>query len=137
MQPGDTLRDRTKAYASRIIKLYGHLQQRYHFGDAAMVLGKQLLRSGTSVAANHREAKHTRSKADRISKFHIIVQELEESALWLELLSEHEMAHQDGLHQLLDETNQLISIFVASLKTLQSGERKGQSGEQPLDASGS
>jgi four helix bundle protein len=92
MQPGDTLRNRTKAYASRIIRLYGHLQQRYHFGNAAMVLGKQLLRSGTSVAANHREAKHTRSKADRISTFHIIVQELEESALWLELLSEHEMA---------------------------------------------
>jgi four helix bundle protein len=113
-----SLRDRTKAYASRIIKLYAHLQQMHRFDDAAMVLGKQLLRSGTSVAANHREAKHTRSKADRIAKFNIILQELEESALWLELLTEHQMANAEGLRQLLDETNQLIGIFITSVKTL-------------------
>lgn len=89
MASGADLRDRTKMYASRIIKLYSHLQQTHRFDDAAMVLGKQLLRSGTSVAANHREAKHTRSKADRIAKFNIILQELEESALWLELLNDH------------------------------------------------
>jgi four helix bundle protein len=113
------LRDRTKAYASRIIRLYVRLRKEYHFDDAALVIGKQLLRSGTSVAANHREAKHARSKADRIAKFSIILQELEESALWLELLIEHRMAHGEALNQLLNETNQLISIFVASNKTLQ------------------
>jgi four helix bundle protein len=91
------LRDRTKAYASRIIRLYSHLQQQHHFNDAALVLGKQLLRSGTSVAASHRESKHARSKADRIAKFQLILQELEESALWLELLAEHQMANQEGL----------------------------------------
>ena len=112
------LRDRTKAYASRIIRLYTHLQKTCHFDDAAMVLAKQLLRSGTSVAANHRESKHSRSKADRIAKFQIILQELEESALWLELLHEHQMARAEGLQQLLDETDQLISIFVISIKTL-------------------
>lgn len=120
MAGGADLRDRTKAYASRTIKLYVHLQQMHRFDDAAMVLGKQLLRSGTSVAANHREAKHTRSKADRIAKFNIILQELEESALWLELLTEHQMANAEGLRQILDETNQLIGIFVASIKTLHS-----------------
>jgi four helix bundle protein len=114
------LRDRTKAYASRIIKLYIYLQQTYHFNDAAMVIAKQILRSGTSVAANHRESKHSRSKADRIAKFQIILQELEESALWLELLLEHQMAPVEGLRQLLDETNQLVGIFIASVKTLQS-----------------
>ena len=112
------LRERTKAYASRVIKLYSHLQKTYHFDDAAMVVAKQLLRSGTSAAANHREAKHSRSKAERIAKFNIILQELEESALWLELLSEHQMANPEGLRTLLDETNQLISIFVTSIKTL-------------------
>lgn len=61
MSDTTSLRDRTKAYASSIIKLYAHLQQKHRFDDAAMVLGKQLLRSGTSVAANHRETKHTRS----------------------------------------------------------------------------
>jgi four helix bundle protein len=85
------LRERTKAYASRIIRLYAHIQQTHRFDDAALVLAKQLLRSGTSVAANHREAKHSRSKADRTAKFQIILQELEESALWLELLHEHNL----------------------------------------------
>ena len=83
-----------------------------------MVLGKQLLRSGTSVAANHREAKHSRSKADRVAKFQIILQELEESQLWLELVSDNNMANEEGLKQLLDETDQLIGIFIASINTL-------------------
>jgi four helix bundle protein len=120
MSDTHSLRDRTKAYASRIIKLYAHLQQTHRFDDAAMILGKQLLRSGTSVAANHREAKHTRSKADRIAKFNLILQELEESALWLELLTEHQMANGEGLRQILNETNQLIGIFITSVKTLHS-----------------
>jgi four helix bundle protein len=76
-----------------------------------MVVAKQLLRSGTSAAANHREAKHSRSKAERIAKFNIVLHELEESALWLELLSEHQLANAEGLRQLLDETNELISIL--------------------------
>ena len=118
MDQFEALRNRTKAYASRIIKLYAYLQQQYHFNDAALVIGKQLLRSGTSCAANHREAKHARSRADRIAKFHIVLQELEESALWLELLREHEMAHASGLDQLIDETNQLIGIFLSSINTL-------------------
>jgi four helix bundle protein len=114
------LRDRTKAYASRIIKLYIYLQQTYHYNDAAMVIAKQLLRSGTSVAANHRESKHSRSKADRIAKFQIILQELEESALWLELLLEHQMAPVEGLRHILDEANQLVGIFITSIRTIQS-----------------
>lgn len=89
-----------------------------HYSDAALILGKQLLRSATSVASNHREAKHARSPADRIAKFQIVLQELEESALWLELLTEHKMAHPDGLSQLLDETNQLIGIFITSINTI-------------------
>ncbi|MBV7335303.1 four helix bundle protein [Chloroflexi bacterium TSY] len=115
---GAELRGRTKAYANRVIRLYAYLQENYHFNDAALVIGKQLLRSGTSVAANHREAKHSRSVVDRIAKFNIMLQELEESALWLELLSENNMADSEGLHQLLKETNELVSIFVASVKTL-------------------
>lgn len=112
------LRARTKAFANRVVRLYVHLQHSHRYDDAAMVLGKQLLRSGTSVAANHREAKHSRSKADRIAKFQIILQELEESQLWLELMSDNNMANEEGLKQLLDETDQLISIFIASINTL-------------------
>ena len=112
------LRQRTKVFANRIIKLYTNIQNTYHFNDAAMVLAKQLIRSGTSVASNHREAKHSRSKAERISKFNIVLQELEESALWLELLLENNMANPEELNSLLNETNELISIFITSLKTL-------------------
>ncbi|NJO07752.1 MAG: four helix bundle protein [Chloroflexaceae bacterium] len=115
----DNLRDRTKAYASRIIRLYTYLQKEHHYTDAALIIGKQLLRSGTSVAANHREAKYARSKADKIAKLHIVLQELEESALWIELLLEHKMASLEGLQQILSETNQLIGIFVASIKTIE------------------
>ena len=115
---GTELRQRTKAFANRIIKLYSYIQNTHHFNDASMVLAKQLIRSGTSVAANHREAKHSRSKVERISKFNIVLQELEESALWLELLLENNMANLEELNYLLNETNELISIFVASLKTL-------------------
>jgi four helix bundle protein len=118
IDPYAALRDRMKVYASRIIKLYSSLQQCYRYDDAAMVIGKQLLRSGTSVAANHRESKYSRSKADRIAKFQIVLQELEESALWLELLEEHQMANSEELRRLLDETNQLIGIFIASVRTL-------------------
>jgi four helix bundle protein len=117
-EPGAELRGRTKAYANRIIRLYTQLQQGYHFDSAAVVMAKQLLRSGTSVAANHREAKHSRSKLDRIAKFQIMLQELEESALWLELLQEQKWGDSIELTHLLDETNQLISIFIASIKTL-------------------
>ncbi len=115
---GVELRQRTKTFANRIIKLYTYVQNTHHFDDAAMVIAKQLLRSGTSVAANHREAKHSRSKADRISKFGIILQELEERALWLELLLENNMVNAEKLKPLLKETNELISIFVASIKTM-------------------
>ena len=120
MDEYQALRDRTKRYASRIIKLYAYLQQQYHQNDAALVLGRQLLRSGTGAAANHREARHSRSRADRIAKFYIVLQELEESGLWLELLREHEMAHVEGIDQLIEETNQLIGIFLASVNTLRS-----------------
>jgi four helix bundle protein len=119
------LLNRTKAYASRIIKLYTHIQTEHHFNAAAAVLAKQLLRSGTAVAANHREARHSRSRADRIAKFTIVLQELEESSLWLELFIEHQMAQEEELDQLWRETQQLIAIFIASIQKLRN------SGDEP------
>ena len=118
-----TLRNRTKRYASRVVRLYVSLQKGHHFNDAQVILGKQLLRSATSVAANHREARHSRSAADRCAKFLIVLQELEESALWLELLIEIDSKERSPLPELLDETNQLIGIFVASLNTIRSAQR--------------
>jgi len=108
------LRQRTKVYALRIIRLYGALPRM----TEAQILGKQLLRSGTSVGANYREGNRARSTAEMIAKFGICLQELEETAYWIELLVESSTVSEIALGSLLDETNQLIAIFTASIKRL-------------------
>ena len=82
------------------------------------VLGKQLLRSGTSVAANYREASRARSNAEFVSKIEICTQEADETILWLELLRDDCGISSDRLDWLLDESNQLISIFVTMSKNV-------------------
>lgn len=84
---------RTKQFALRIIRLYCRLPK----SAEAQVIGKQLLRSGTSVAANYRECCRARSKAEMISKLGIVEQELDESILWLELLGDAEILRQERL----------------------------------------
>ena len=111
------LRQRTKSYAIRIVRLYRSLP---HSSDA-QVLGKQLLRSGTSVAANYRVACRARSRAEFISKISIVLEEADESAFWLELLGETEVVLPEKLATLVRETNELTAIFGASLRTSKSG----------------
>ena len=113
------LRERTKAYALRIIKVYRSLPRTID----AQVLGKQLLRSGTSVGANYREGHRARSDAEMLAKFGVCIQELDESAYWMELLAESEIVKASMLASLLDETNQLIAIFTASVKHISGNER--------------
>ncbi len=103
---------RTKKYALAILELYSLLPN----STKAQVLGRQLLRSGTSVGANYREARRAKSNADFISKSETILQELDETAYWLELLQEGKMAKPETIAPLLDETNQLIAIFVTIVK---------------------
>ena|ERR1043166_4117536 len=111
------LRQRTKSYAIRIVRLYRSLP---HSSDA-QVLGKQLLRSGTSVAANYRAACRARSRAEFISKISIVLEEADESAFWLELLGETEVVLPEKLATLVRETNELTAIFGATLRTSKSG----------------
>jgi four helix bundle protein len=108
------LRDRTKAFALRVIRLFGRLPKT----TEAQILGKQLLRSGTSVAANYREACRSRSKSEMISKLGIVEQELDESSLWLELLRDAEIVDPKLLVDIMDETEQLLKMTVASIRTL-------------------
>lgn len=122
--PHYALRQRTKAYASRVVSMYVHLCATEAFDSAARIIGKQLIRSGTSVAANHREARHCRSRADRLAKFLIVLQELEESALWLELMLEHKFTSEAALKQLCTETDDLLAIFITSVHTLQAHQDK-------------
>ena len=113
MRTSNELRDRTKRYASCIIHLYVALPKRR---EEVSVLAKQLLRSGTSVAANFREASRARSAAEFVSKVETCVQESDETALWLELLQEDCGISSPELLRLVAETDELISIFVTVAK---------------------
>ncbi len=106
------LRKRTKDFALRIIKLYGALPRSVE----AQVLGKQLLRSGTSVGAHYREACRAKSNADFISKIEGGLQELDETSYWLELLSESKIIAANRLAPLEEEANELIAMFVTIAK---------------------
>jgi four helix bundle protein len=106
-QPQD-LKTRTKAFALRVIKMYSALPKST---TVAQVLGKQVLRSGTAVGANYREAARGRSKAEFISKIGDCQKEIEESEYWLELLIESGCVPPAKMASLLDETRQLIAIF--------------------------
>lgn len=107
------LRDRTKAFALRIIKMYGRLPR----STEAQVLGKQVLRAGTSVAANYREASRARSDAELISKLGLVEQELDETLLWLELLVESKIVPEAKMAELHKEADELLRMAIAAIKT--------------------
>jgi len=107
------LKNRTKAFALQIIRLYQNLP----ISGEAQVLGKQILRSGTSIGAQYREACRAKSPADFINKMEGSLQELDETGYWLELLAESNIMPAEKLTDLQKETNELIAISVASVKT--------------------
>jgi four helix bundle protein len=110
------LKARTKALALSIIRLYGTLPKAME----AQVIGKQILRSGTSVGAQYREAHRSRSDAEFISKIEGALQELDETTYWLELLIEASVVQEESLTELLREADELTAIFVASVKRVKS-----------------
>jgi len=112
MKEKDDLKERTKLFALRIIRLFGTLPKT----TEAQVLGKQLLRSGTSVGANYREAHRGRSKPEFIAKCGDSLRELEESAYWLELLVEAGIVSATKLQPLRNECDELTAIFVTIIK---------------------
>jgi four helix bundle protein len=109
----EQLRDRTKAFALRIVKLFRALPRAVE----AQVIGKQLLRSGTSVAANYRAACRARSKAEFIAKIGIVLEEVDESVLWIEMLIDAAILKKERVDPLLNEARQLTAIFTASRQT--------------------
>lgn len=113
MQNADkNLAARTKNFARRIIRLYVALPKE----TLAQVLGKQVLRAGTSVGANYREANRARSKAEFISKIGDCLKEADETVYWLELLVDESVVSQKRLSPLLQEANELVAIFVTISK---------------------
>jgi len=112
---GVDLKVRTKVFALRVIRAYRALPS----SDEARVIGRQLLRSATSVGANYRAACRARSRAEFIAKLGIVLEEADE-AYWLELLLETGILDHKRLDPLLREANELTSIFVSSLRTAKS-----------------
>ena len=107
------LQVRTKSFALRIVRLYCSLPKT----TEAQVLGRQLLRSGTSVGAHYREAMRARSVAEFISKVEGGLQELEETSYWMELLVESEIVSETRLSNLLQEANEITAMLVSSART--------------------
>lgn len=113
LESAKELQDRTKNFALRIIRAFSRLPK----SEQARVVGRQFLRSGTSVAANYRAACRSRSRGDFISKISIVVEETDETLFWLELVVEAELAPARVVNSLMAECEELLRIFSASLAT--------------------
>jgi four helix bundle protein len=111
----NVFKKRTKQLALRIIKVVDALPK----NRTADVIGRQLIRSGTSIGANYRAACRGKSTADVIAKLRIVEEEADESAYWMELLIESGLVPEARLSELLQETNEIIAMTVASIRTLQ------------------
>src|SRR5204862_7811930 len=117
--PPRDLRERTKAFALAIVRLVDALPR----SRAADVIGHQLLRAGTSVAANYRSARRARSRKEFLAKMGIVEEESDESSFWLELLLEAGLVSLRRASDLRDEAEQLVAITIASIRTAREGGR--------------
>ena len=111
----EELKRRTKDFAYRCIKLSTVLPKT----TLARHVKGQLIRSSTSVAANYRAVCIAQSKASFVAKISIVIEEADESAFWLELIIDEKIVKADLVEPLLNEANELTSIFISSRKTAQ------------------
>lgn len=109
----DLLKDRTKRFALQVIRICRTLPR----SQEGVIIVRQLLRSSTSVGANYRAVCRARSTADFVSKLGIVLEEADETLFWIELLVESGVARAEKIADLKREASELVSIFVASLRT--------------------
>jgi four helix bundle protein len=109
----DMMKARTKRFALQAVRVSQGLPR----SSEASVLGKQLLRSATSIAANYRAACRARSTTEFVSKLGVVEEEADETLLWLELLTDAGILHRDKGGELIGECEQILRIVVASIKT--------------------
>ena len=117
------LKDRTRDFALRVIRLYGALPKRAE----SQVIGRQVLRSGTAVGANYREGLRARSKSEYAAKLSVGLMELEETLYWFELLEHARIIPAAKLAPLMGETSELSAIFVTLIKQARMAARSNQS----------
>ncbi len=115
-----SLKDRTREFALRVIRLYSSLPTT----TEAQVIGKQILRSGTSVGAHYREGLRARSDAEIVSKLGGALQELEETVYWIELLVGAEIVPENRLMPLMQESNELTAILTTCVKRIKQRSQK-------------
>jgi four helix bundle protein len=109
----EALKLRTKKFAMRVLTLYRALPRT----QEARILGAQLLRSSTSIGANYRAACRGRSRAEFVAKLGIVLEEADETVFWLELIQEAAIFPEGKMRSLCKEANELVSIFVSSIRT--------------------
>jgi four helix bundle protein len=108
------LEERTRAFALAIIRVFAALPRT----EVARILGRQMVRSGTSVGAQYREGSRARSSAEFISKLESALQELEETQYWLELLTDSGVSEADALAEVRREAGELTAMLTASVLTI-------------------
>ncbi len=113
LEQPEQLKARTKRFAVRIVKLYRAINA----SDDGRTFGRQILRSASSVAANYRAVCRARSRREFISKIGTVVEEMDESVFWLELLVETGICRAERMGPILREANELLAIFGASQRT--------------------
>ena len=126
--PNRDLRMRTKQFALRVIRMYLALPRQR---EEARIIGRQVLRSGTSVGAQYREAWRSKSDADFVSKIEGALQELDETQYWMELLMESEILPRHRLIPLHDEAEELIAILVTIVNRVKARSRAGGGARDP------
>lgn len=109
----EAMQGRTKQFALRILRLFQALPKT----DEAKIIGRQMLRSATSVGANYRAVCRARSRREFISRMNVVVEEADETVFWLEIVVEGEVLASTRLKALMSEGNELLRIFSASLRT--------------------
>jgi four helix bundle protein len=116
----DELKLRSKKFAIKIVKLVEELPNT----KAGNTVGNQIIRSGTSVAANYRSACRARSNADFISKITVVEEECDETLFWLELIVESDLIEKQKINDLIKEADELTAIFTASGRTARLNNQK-------------
>ena len=115
----EAMKARTKQFAVRVVRMFQALPKR----EDARVIGRQVVRSGTSIGANYRAVCRARSRKEFASKLGLVVEEADETVFWLELLVEAGIVTETKLNALLGEANELLAIFAAGLRTVRNGPR--------------
>ena len=118
-----TIQERTENFAIRVIKAYTEIQNNNHYNDAAVVISKQFLRSGTSVGANVSEGIYAQSNKDFISKYSIAIKEASECRYWMKIMIKSEIISEKKMALLLEEVNNIIRIITTIINKLKAKEK--------------